>query len=136
MITDTSVLKDRQREAQAVKRWNRLHPIGTPVVAYPGCRPEFDRNATRIVTSTRSKATVLGGHTAVVWVHGHSACIALSHVDVRTEATPGELAEMRHLLIIADADDVTRPFVDLRKGRKTPELAAREADNRRAREAK
>lgn len=33
-------------------------------------------------------------------------------------ATPGEAAEMRHLLIIADADDTTAPFVDLRKGRK------------------
>ncbi|MEU9444603.1 hypothetical protein AB0D42_27730 [Streptomyces sp. NPDC048304] len=120
-------------EAEA---WNLAHPVGTPVVAYPGCRPEFAADAPRIVTSTRSKATVLGGHTAVVWVHGHSACIALSHVDVRTAATPGELAEMRHLLLIADADDVTRPFVDLRKGRKTSELAAREADNRRAREAK
>jgi hypothetical protein len=136
MTVDASILKDRQREAEAAELWNRLHPVGTPVIAYPGFRPEVDRDATRIVTSTRSKATVLGGHTAVVWVHGHSACISLTHIDLRTQATPGELAEMRHLLIIADADDVTRPFVDLRKGRKTPELAAREADNRRAREAK
>lgn len=118
MTTARSVLRDRKREAEAAELWNRLHPVGTPVVAYPGFRPEVDRNATRIVTSTRSKATVLGGHTAVVWVHGHSACIALSHVDVRTAATPGELAEYRHLLVTADADDVTRPFVDLRKGLK------------------
>jgi hypothetical protein len=136
MSIDVHVLVERQRETAAVEEWNRLHPVGTPVIAYPGGRPEDFPNDPRIITSTRSKATVLGGHTAVVWVHGHSACIALSHVDVRTAATPGELAEMRHLLITADADDVTRPFVDLRKGLKPPELAAREADNRRAREAK
>lgn len=80
-------------EAEA---WNLAHPIGTPVIAYPGLRPEDDTKAERIVTTTRSKATVLGGHTAVVWVHGHSACIALSHIDVRTRATAGECAEMRH----------------------------------------
>jgi hypothetical protein len=99
MTTDASVLRDRQREAEAAELWNRLHPVGTPVVAYPGIRPEDSwspEKVSRIVTSTRSKATVLGGHTAVVWVHGHGACIALTHVDVRTQATPGESAEMRH----------------------------------------
>lgn len=61
--------------------WNDQHPVGTPVVAYPGARPEFDRNATRIVTKTRSAAQVLSGHTPVVWVDGHDACIALTHID-------------------------------------------------------
>lgn len=32
-------------------------------------------------------------------------------------ATAGERAELRHLLYDADADDTTRPFIDLRKGR-------------------
>jgi hypothetical protein len=68
--------------------FNALYPIGTPVVAYPGCRPEDDANDERLVTRTRSKAEVLGGHTDVVWVDGHDACIALSHVDVATEAEP------------------------------------------------
>ncbi|MFF1709249.1 hypothetical protein [Streptomyces sp. NPDC058268] len=67
-----------------VARWNAAHPIGTPVSAYPGARPEDDRNDERLDTATRSKAQVLGGHTAVVWVDGHSACIALSHIDIRT----------------------------------------------------
>lgn len=62
--------------------FNRLYPVGTPVVAYPGCRPEDDPADERIVTTTRSRATVLGGHSDVVWVHGHGACIALTHVDV------------------------------------------------------
>ncbi|MFF4489488.1 hypothetical protein ACFY0F_23815 [Streptomyces sp. NPDC001544] len=90
--------------------WNLAHPVGTPVIAYPGGRPEDFPNDRRIVTSTRSKATVLGGHTAVVWVHGHRACIALSHVDVRTEATDGEAAELRHLLYDADEDATTPAF--------------------------
>ncbi|MFE5514501.1 hypothetical protein ACFQ9J_28600 [Streptomyces sp. NPDC056529] len=63
--------------------WNRLYPVGTPVTAYPGCRPEDDPHDERLVTRTRSKAEVLGGHTDVVWVDGHGACIALTHVDVR-----------------------------------------------------
>jgi hypothetical protein len=109
MTTDLSRLDVPLPQVQ-VDAWNAAHPVGTPVIAYPGFRPEVDRDATRIVTSTRSRATVLGGHTAVVWVHGHSACIALSHIDVRTEATPGELAEMRHLLYDADADATTPAF--------------------------
>ncbi|MEU4967840.1 hypothetical protein [Streptomyces smyrnaeus] len=62
--------------------FNARYPVGTRVVAYPGARPEDVANATRIDTTTRSQATVLGGHTDVVWVHGHSACIALTHIDV------------------------------------------------------
>lgn len=65
--------------------FNALHPVGTLVFAYPGARPEDFPKATRLVTRTRSKASVLGGHTDVVWVDGHSACIALSHVDVVPE---------------------------------------------------
>ncbi|MFJ8929315.1 hypothetical protein ACIRLA_22320 [Streptomyces sp. NPDC102364] len=67
-----------------VAEFNRLHPVGTPVSAYPGCRPEFDSNCTRLDTVTRSRAEVLSGHTAVVWVDGESSCIQLSHIDIRT----------------------------------------------------
>ena len=63
------------------QQWNKRYPIGTPVVAYPGCRPEDDPSDERLVTRTRSRAEVLGGHTDVVWVEGHGACIALSHID-------------------------------------------------------
>lgn len=62
--------------------FNALYPVGTPVIAYPGCRPVDDSSAERLVTRTRSKAELLGGHTPVVWVEGHGACIALTHVDV------------------------------------------------------
>lgn len=41
----------------------------------------------------------------------------LAHPPVSRAATPGEAAELRHLLIDADTDATTRKFVDLRKGR-------------------
>ncbi|MFD5910306.1 hypothetical protein ACFWHL_16465 [Streptomyces massasporeus] len=66
--------------------FNSLYRIGTLVFAYPGCRPEDFPKDTRLVTRTRSKAEVLGGHTDVVWVDGHSACIALTHVDPVSES--------------------------------------------------
>lgn len=92
------------------EQFNRLHPVGTPVIAYPFVRPDdqiavaFRERAaagrlfkdadkdpcTRLVTRTRSKAQVLGGHTDVVWVDGHSACIALTHIDVITDPTAEE----------------------------------------------
>lgn len=61
--------------------WNSRYPVGTPVIAYPGCRPVDDSNAERLVTRTRSKASTLGGHTPVVWVDGHGSCISLTHID-------------------------------------------------------
>jgi hypothetical protein len=108
MTADLPALVDRQRVNAAADEWNRLHKVGTPVIAYPDARPE-DFPDERIVTTTRSKATVLGGQ-AVVWVHGHSACITLTHIDVRTHATDGECAEYRHLLYDADPDATTPAF--------------------------
>lgn len=66
--------------------FNTRYPVGTPVVAYPCARPQAFPSDPRLLTRTRSKAAVLGGHTDVVWVDGHSACIALSQIDVVTEA--------------------------------------------------
>ncbi|MFJ4682015.1 hypothetical protein [Streptomyces sp. NPDC088789] len=65
----------------AADTWNTRYPIGTPVVAYPTARPEEDSTTERLTTRTRSEAQVLSGHTAVVWVHGHGARIALTHID-------------------------------------------------------
>jgi hypothetical protein len=66
-----------------VDQFNALYPIGTPVTAYPGARPEHDKDCTSLVTRTRTAAWVLSGHTPVVMVEGHGACIALTHVDPR-----------------------------------------------------
>lgn len=68
--------------------WNELYPVGTPVTAYPGFRPEDDPKCTRLATRTRTRASVLGGHTDVVWVDGHGACIALTHVDPTPQEAP------------------------------------------------
>lgn len=81
--------------------FNAAHPVGTPVVAYPGARPEDCPNDERLVTRTRSKAEVLGGHTDVVWVDGHDSCIALSHVDVLTEAAWAKARFDRDATIVA-----------------------------------
>lgn len=69
---------DAEREAAI---WNDLVPVGSPVCYWPGFR-EGDG----IWSNTRTKASVLGGHTAVVWVEGRGDCIALTHVEVRRVA--------------------------------------------------
>lgn len=62
--------------AEHAGAWNEEFPEGTPVRYWTGVR-----KGAGTAGETRSAATVLGGHTAVVWVTGHSACIALSHVQ-------------------------------------------------------
>ncbi|MGW5173209.1 hypothetical protein ACWERY_02425 [Streptomyces sp. NPDC004082] len=67
-------------------QFNALYPIGTPVFAYPGSRPEDDSSARRIVTRTRTKAqTSASGH-PVVWVEGEGAYLRLTHVDPVSES--------------------------------------------------
>jgi hypothetical protein len=55
-----------------VENWNLKWPIGTevdfhPVIDNPVCRRR----------KTRSKADILSGHTAVIWLEGESGCVAL-----------------------------------------------------------
>jgi hypothetical protein len=69
-----------------VEALNAAYPIGTPVTAYPGIRPEdplAERNGYTTVTGrTKTKVWVPRGHDRpVVMVTGHSAWIAMSHVD-------------------------------------------------------
>lgn len=65
--------------------FNARYPVGTPVIAYPGARPEGIPSARRLVTRTRTEAQQSGSGTPVVWVEGEGSHIALSHVDVVTE---------------------------------------------------
>lgn len=70
---------------KAADEFNDRYPVSTRVIAYPGCRPPNDGSdqcCPALDTTTRSRASVLGGHTPVVWVNGHGACIALTHIDV------------------------------------------------------
>lgn len=72
-------------QQKAADEFNNRYPVGTRVIAYPGRRPPndgSDQRCRRLDTTTRSRASVLGGHTPVVWVHGNAACIALTHIDV------------------------------------------------------
>lgn len=72
--------------------WNALNPVGTPVVAYP-----LSRDDAGLVTTTRSEAWTLGGHTPVVLVDGYAGGIALTHIDVT-----GERAETTEWLLTHD----------------------------------
>lgn len=112
MTTNLPAPPAPERVDAAVAEWNRLHPVGTPVVAYPGIKPvgEFAGwSCTRLETTTRSMAWLLGNE-PVVMVHGYAGGIALSHIDLRAHATPGELAEQRHLLYDADTDSAVPAF--------------------------
>ena len=62
--------------------FNARYPVGTPVMAYPGARPEKFPNEKRLQTRTRSVAWTLGHGEPVVKVDGYTGGIALSRVDV------------------------------------------------------
>lgn len=68
--------------------WNQQHPIGTPVTAYPGIRPEYaakigTTDYPRLETRTRSVAWTLGHGEPVVAVDGYAGGISLKHIDLR-----------------------------------------------------
>ena len=65
------------REQKVCDKFNAAHPVGTKVRYWKGAR-EGDPSG---VAQTRVPAQVLSGHTAVVWVVGEPACIAMSHVQ-------------------------------------------------------
>ena len=66
----------------AVLEFNAAHPVGTPVVVYPGARPELVPDARRIETRTRTVAWLANGQTPVVMVEDYGSWVALTHVDV------------------------------------------------------
>jgi hypothetical protein len=84
-ITDCSRCSERDGQADemlpapetVVMDFNAAHPVGTTVTAWPGVRGD----GTGFVTTTKTAATLLQGHTPVVWVKDYSACIALSHIE-------------------------------------------------------
>lgn len=57
--------------------FNAKYPVGTAVEAFPG----FISAATsKKVSKTSSPATLLGGHTPVVWLECGGGAISLTHV--------------------------------------------------------
>ena len=73
-MSEKKMTKKLQTE---IDRFNKKCPVGGKVRYWTGLR-EGDG----IDSKTRTEAQALGSHTAVVWVEGHSSCIALSHVHV------------------------------------------------------
>ncbi|WP_055693741.1 hypothetical protein [Streptomyces prasinopilosus] len=104
--------------------FNRLYPVGTPVFAYPGCRPEDDPKDTRLVTRTRSEASVFGG-VAVVMVDGYER-INLTHVDVVSEGEweAARAAETAAPALSAPVGDQPQPLDDQRLAEITARVAA------------
>lgn len=67
----------RAEKAQLdVDAFNAAHPVHTPVRYWTGVR-----QGPGVSSQTRTRAQVLSGHTAVVWVEGHGSCIALTHIQ-------------------------------------------------------
>lgn len=68
------------------EQFNERYPIGTPVTAYPGFRPETVRttDVPTLTTHTRSRAWNLGPE-PVVMVDGYPGGIALDHIDLREQ---------------------------------------------------
>jgi hypothetical protein len=64
-----------QRKAEA---FNARHHIGTPVYY------RTDQNGI-VETRTRTNASVLSGHTAVVWLDDITGCVSLERVTPRAE---------------------------------------------------
>lgn len=62
-------LKTLERECS---EWNAKHPVGTKVKYH-----HVIDEAAHTVHATRTKAQVLSGHTAVVWLEGVSGCVCL-----------------------------------------------------------
>jgi hypothetical protein len=80
----TRVANDGPTPAEHVAAWNLTYPEGRAVRYWTGVREGAGQKG-----RTRSAASVLGGHTAVVWVTGHGACIALTHVKPIPESEAG-----------------------------------------------
>jgi hypothetical protein len=59
---------------EQVESWNNRVSVGDAVV--------FRKDDGRTVnTKTRSRASILGGHTAVIWLDGISGCVVLDRVN-------------------------------------------------------
>lgn len=73
-----------ERAEASCTAWNRYYTVGTRVRVYRLLGDE----ASAIDTTTTSEAWVMGGHSAMVMVHGLSGGHALTHVKPHQGATP------------------------------------------------
>lgn len=76
-------MKRRANSQAAVDRWNRAHPVGTRVTVR--------KDSGEVVeTVTRTEASVLSGHTAVIWLEGISGCYLLDRVTAIASERAGK----------------------------------------------
>lgn len=62
-----------QKMNDQVERFNRLHPVGSEVT--------FTNDLGRVMTAcVRHQASILSGHTPVMWLEGIPGCFLLSRV--------------------------------------------------------
>lgn len=66
-----------ERAVDAAESFNKKHREGTPVLFWPGVRPDSPQKST-----TRGSAWALPDGDPVVRVHGRPGGIALSHIEV------------------------------------------------------
>lgn len=66
-----------------VQAWNAAHPVGTPVICWPGFR--WGRG---LRSSTTARAELLGGTVPAVRVAGQLHPIPLTHVQVQRARQP------------------------------------------------
>lgn len=70
-------------QERMVEYWNSHHPVGTHVEVVRD-------NGTIQRTKTRSKAQMLAGHTAVVWLDGIAGCYSLERCRPYVPDLPNE----------------------------------------------
>lgn len=66
------------QEQKKCDEFNDRYPVGTLVRYWRGVKEDAPSGE----GPTRYPATVLSGHTAVIWVYGCRGCVALSHIEV------------------------------------------------------
>lgn len=104
--------------------FNALYGVGVPVFAYPGARPEDIPSAPVLVTRTRSEAQPVGvDREGVVWVEGHGAYIALTHVDVVSEDVwqAAKQAEKTAAAVVAEKEKAQQPADAIEYGIRIPD---------------
>ena len=68
--------KSAEQMQRDCDRFNAKHAVGSEIRVWTGPREGYPKR--RIISG---EATVLGGHTPVVYVTGGGGCIALTHVE-------------------------------------------------------
>jgi len=86
-------MPDRPNQLRTrVDAWNEANRIGTPV--------EYRRdNGSIMRTATRTRAEVLGDHTAIIWLEGVTGSTDLEWRDARTASRDPHQASRSSLLL-------------------------------------